>query len=186
MRRRRFLAGLATAPALSFAGCVSDETGDVPASGRNCRSETADGGGTPTDEDTPTRTENTEADRPAATDTDGGSGVVGTGFEVGASECGQQREEATVSFDDRTVTVTGTVWGNDLTYTAALDSAAMDDGTLVVTVVARPDDEGGLGGQCITEIDYEATVTLDRAGPEAVRVCHRRGDETTTVATVER
>ena len=118
---------------------------------------------------------------PPTTDGDGGSSpALETSFAVSGTRCGNQVDEASVSFDDGKVTVEGTTWGNDACYTGRLDSATLDGGTLTVRVVAeRPRGEDVGCAQCISEIDYRATIGTP-SPPTKVVVVHR-GE---TVATV--
>lgn len=121
-----------------------------------------------------------QPDPPDDTPADDPDGVR-TSFTVAATRCGTQIDRATVAFGDGTVTVEGTTWGSDACYTGRLESVTLDDGTLTVRVVAeRPEDAGGCA-QCISEIDYRATVEVPST-PARVVVIHR-GETVATVTT---
>ncbi|QLH84868.1 hypothetical protein HZS54_00425 [Halosimplex pelagicum] len=110
-------------------------------------------------------------------------------FDVTDSGCGTQTDDASVAFDGdgATVTVTGTIWGNDACYTAALSDVRLDGDELTVVVGSMSDAGTDTAcAQCITEIDYEATVTLDGALPQTVTVVHGHGEEDTRVTSTTR
>jgi hypothetical protein len=205
-------------------GCLSDGSAGP---GADDGTDTDDPTSTPMptdDTDTPDESSDGTATDTPSDQTGTPDGVTSRSFEVTDSGCGQQTDDATVSFDDETVTVTGTVWGDDLTYTAKLASATYDGSELTVTVAterkqslgtespsgtdsggdeptettgtdAGGDQIGGtetgtpegiMGGQCIIEIDYEATVTVSGNRPVSVVVVHRHDDTETTVTDVTR
>lgn len=140
VRRRRLLGTTAGLAAAAVAGCV----GGQPAPG--------DGpDGTPPSNGTP-------AGLPSS-------------FSVTSVRCGEQVNRAEVTVEGGTVTVDGTTWGNDACYVGRLHSATLDGGTLTVRVVtesAADDDESC--AQCITEIEYRATVDVPEAPGEVVVV----------------
>lgn len=145
---------------------------------------TDDPSATPSDspEDTASETPDSE---PSATP----SGVADSSLAVTDRGCGTETDEASVAFDANggTVTVTGTTWGNDTCHTAVLSDVRLDDGTLTVVVGSESDAATDTAcGQCITEIDYEATVELDSALPREVAVVHRHGGEDTRVTSTTR
>ncbi|MFB6250856.1 MAG: hypothetical protein ABEI27_04065 [Halobellus sp.] len=170
MERRHVLRGFAGASVLWLTGCLATE----PDAGTDADTDTT----MPDDTDTPTGTPTDDAE-PSVTD---------RSLTVTDSGCGQVRDEATVSFDESagTVTVTGTVWGNDLAYVARLASVSYEDGTLTVTVASERSSETAVAGDCISEISYEATVAVAGGLPGTVEVVHVHGDERTTAATVDR
>ena len=163
MHRRRLIwatGGLAT---IALAGCAGGGAGSGGSDGDGGDGSGGDGsGGSPGDGD-------------------GQSGTPDTSFSVGATRCGTQTNEAEVTFGDGTVTVEGTTWGNDACYTARLDSAAIAGGTLTVAVVTESTaGEDEACAQCITEIEYRATVGT-ASTPGEVVVTH--DGETVTTAT---
>lgn len=141
MRRRRIIRAVGAVGAGALAGCVGGQP--APGDGSN---------GTPPSTGTPAG--------------------PSTSFTVRSVQCGEQVNRAEVTVEGNTVTVDGTAWGNDACYVGRLDSASLDGGTLTVGVVtesAAADDESC--AQCITEIDYLATVDVSEP-PEEVVVTH--------------
>lgn len=215
MKRRTLLRGLSAAGALAATGCLSDESASQPTttdeptptdspastddestdtespedtqsdgSGDTVTEPDPDGSATPSDAPTDTASETSDSE-PSATP----SGIADASLSVTGSECGAQTDEASVAFDENggTVTVTGTIWGNDACYTATLADVRLDGGTLTVTVAAEPDaGTDTMCAECITEIDYETTVALDTALPGTVTVVHERDGEDTKVTSVSR
>ena len=180
MRRRPLLRGLAAGALTLTAGCLADDANtptDVPTDAdgsTDTRSDTPDDRGTESPDGTPGTTP--IPDR-----------VTDESLSVTASECGGQVDDASVSVGDSEVTVTGTIWGNDACYTAVLADARVESDTLVVVVGSER--EGGtdrMCTQCITEIDYEATVAFVGDPFEGVEVRHDHGDGGSTVATADR
>lgn len=113
--------------------------------------------------------------------------VAGTDFTVTNAQPGNEVNEASVSFEDDAVVVTGTIAGADSCKTAHLKEAELSDGSLAVTVATkdRPD-AGDVCSQVITEISYEATVTIEGPLPAGVTVVHESMGETREVASAER
>lgn len=195
MNRRTLLRGLAGAAVLSLGGCTARDDGnggpgDTPAP-RPTESPTPASETTvsPTDPTVTGTPPPTDAETPTTTPTPAAPGAVtGRSFSVGGVDCGQQRDGASVSWDrpDSTVTVTGTIWGRDTCSTAELAGVSLEDDTLTVTVRATRRASAGettACGQCIVEIDYEATVSFDRGLPGEVVVVHQHGDDTERVVT---
>ncbi|WP_123536220.1 hypothetical protein [Halosimplex salinum] len=207
MKRRTLLRGLSAAGAFAVTGCLSDGSGGEPTetdtpeptSEPTDSAEPADtqhdapddtvtepGDGSDTPSDAPTDTPSgTPASDPSTTP----SGVADESLTVLDSGCGSQTDAAEVVFDGDagTVTVTGTIWGNDACYTAVLSDVRVDGDSLTVVVAAESDagtDEAC--AECITEIGYEATITVDDALPGEVTVVHRHGGEDTRVTSTER
>lgn len=203
--KRRTLLRAAAGGALGLAGCLSDGAGGEPvetddptgATDTDTPTDTdrpadtvsepgGDGSDTPsgTPSDTPPGTATgTPDDEPSATP----SGVADTGLKVTDSGCGTQTDEASVAFDEGTVTVTGTIWGSDACYTAVLSDVSLDGGALTVVVAAERDaDEDTACADCIAEVDYQATVTFDGGLPAEVTVVHRHGGEDSKVTSTTR
>ncbi|WP_436923223.1 hypothetical protein [Halosimplex amylolyticum] len=204
MKRRTLLRGLSAAGALAATGCLSDGPGAQPTetdeptgtpepTDADTQSDThgdtvtepdPDGSDTPSDAPTDTVSETPDSE-PSTTP----SGIADESFSVTGNDCGSQTDEASVSFDEGSgsVTVTGTIWGNDACYTAVLSDVRLDGGSLTVVVAAESDaDTDTACAECITEIDYEATIALDAALPETVTVVHEHGGEDTRVTSADR
>ncbi|WP_436908061.1 hypothetical protein [Halosimplex marinum] len=145
---------------------------------------TDDPSATPSDAPAETASETPDGE-PSATP----GGVADSSLEVTDSGCGTQADEASVDFDgsDGTVTVTGTIWGSDACYTAVLSDVRLD-GDAATVVVGSESDAGTdtMCAQCITEIDYEATVAFDGALPREVTVVHAHDGEDTRVTSTTR
>lgn len=102
-------------------------------------------------------------------------------FEVRTIEyVGTPTERASVTFEDRTVTVTGAISGSNSCYTARLNRVTIEDHTLVVQVESfedAGDDEGCRSA--IVEIKYRITVKSTNRLPQSVRVEHNSDHVTT-------
>lgn len=117
------------------------------------------------------------------TETTAVSPVVATrDFEVTRQECGTEVNTARVEAGDEQVTVTGTITGSDACKTAELKTASVEKGTLRVVVAAVNRADAGACAQCLSEIDYEATVSFEGGTPESVVVVHESIGEPRTVA----
>ena len=113
------------------------------------------------------------------------AGVSDSSFTVRDAGCGDGGDDASVRVDDATVTVSGTVTVADGCRTAELADARRSDGELRV-VVASVEREGVQQCvQCLTEVVYDASVTLSAGRPERVVVVHESLGERREVAAVE-
>lgn len=154
MKRRDLLTLFGAAISSSVAGCLG---GGNPIDGTNETTDTT----TTTSTDTTTGTTDTDAM------------IRDTSFEVETIEQQSQDENAVVSVDGQTVTVTGTIWGRNGCYTARLGDVGFTDGTLVVAIESyedRDDDEACT--EANVYIDYTATIELDTEPPGEIRVTH--------------
>ena len=148
MQRRRLLQVTGALAAIGLAGCLGGGPGSPDEGTDGPTDMPADGGG-------------------------GSPGTRDTSFEVVTTRCGTQANEAEVTFGDGQVTVEGTTWGNDACYTARPESVSRDGGTLTLRVAAeRPESEDRGCAQCISEIEYRATVQTTST-PDEVVVIHR-------------
>lgn len=162
MERRALLRAAGAASAGLFAGCTGVET---------------DPGGSPSDDRTESPTTSTSPSAsPSPTVTE--PTLESKNLEVRSVECGtgENRADASVSpTGEQTpgedgsppthvVTVTGTIDGSNTCHTARLAAvdAKPDADTLRVEVESHvPDsEETPVCGECIVDIDYEATVEL--------------------------
>lgn len=207
MNRRTLLRTLSAAGALAVAGCLSEGPGSQPADTDTDDSTPTDepaatptdepgstitapgdGTGTPTDSPTDVHTD-TLSETPDSDPSATPSGVASQSLTVSGSECGTQDEAASVAFDrdGGTVTVTGTIWGNDSCYTAVLSAVRLEGASLTAVVASESDaDPDTACAECITQIQYEATVQLDSALPEDVSVVHEHGDEQSEITSTTR
>ncbi|MEF8841333.1 MAG: hypothetical protein V5A62_06860 [Haloarculaceae archaeon] len=102
-----------------------------------------------------------------------GSSVRDTSFEVLDVRSSSEDETTSVTFEDGTITVSGTIGGNNGCYTARLADATVGDGTLTVSVESYEDaGEGRDCTQALVVIEYRATVTTDGNPPASVTVEH--------------
>lgn len=102
-----------------------------------------------------------------------GSSVRDTSFEVLEVRSSGEEERASVAFEDGSITVTGTIGGNNGCYTARLADATIGDGALTVSVESYEDaGEGRDCTQALVVIEYRATVTTDGTPPASVTVEH--------------
>jgi hypothetical protein len=110
---------------------------------------------------------------------DGRPIVTGTRFDV-LDERGSGERQASVTFDDGAVIVTGIVRGDNGCYTARLGAAVVDDGRLVVDIESYEDAPGSSGCTgALVFLEYEAVVELRNGPPASVRVEHD-GERVTT------
>lgn len=103
-------------------------------------------------------------------------------FEVTKRGCGNEVDEATVSFRGDVV-VTGTITGSDACKTARLVTAEVRDGAFHVLVGTTDESGADVCAQCLTEIDYEAGFEFEGELPEKVVVEHESLGGRRTVAT---
>jgi hypothetical protein len=112
--------------------------------------------------------------------------VVERRLAVEERSCGAAVDEGTIAFENGEIGVTGTITGSDGCATAALETAAYDRAAnrLRIVVVTEDDSEPGtVCAQCLTEIDYEATVSFGNGVPETVVLVHRGTTGETRVET---
>ena len=105
--------------------------------------------------------------------------VTDAELQVAGIDPGDQVDDATVSAEDGTVTVEGTIWGPDGCATAELERADYDadsDELTVAVATARRGDVGDVCTQAIVEIEYRVTVSVEGAVPGTVVVTHDHGD----------
>lgn len=121
-----------------------------------------------------------------------GPDVTSSTFEWDEGQCGTGHD-ATVTFADEHVTVSGRVQAPTPCYELELSGVELRDGgefggsngTLVVTVATT----GKVSDACVAcvgSVPYEASVAFDHAYPETVRVVHVGEDDRRTVVETER
>ncbi|UWG52052.1 Uncharacterized protein AArcCO_2774 [Halalkaliarchaeum sp. AArc-CO] len=166
MNRRSLLATAAAAIAGGGAGCLDTGGSDEPPD-----EDRTDAGGTDVT-DTPT-----DGGTPDDGDGDDVAGVRETRFDVLGSAF-EFEEAATVRFEAETVTVSGTIPGDNTCYVAKLESVTLkngtlENGTLVVNVESYEDaGEDEACGEAPIGIDYETVVVFEDELPSAVTVEH--------------
>ncbi|MCT9095261.1 hypothetical protein [Haloarchaeobius sp. HME9146] len=165
MKRRALLkrtAALAATGAL--AGCVGDDSlGGVD---EETETKTDTPTGTPTAEPTP------KLESQSIETTDTGCGSEGN---------------ASVSFGDAAVDVTGSVVASTPCHVAVMQDATFDteSKTLTVTVGVKEDGSDACM-ECIGVVEYAATLGFADGLPETVEVVHASQGKTTTVTTTSR
>lgn len=143
MNRRALLAATA-ATTTSFTGCLTESVGDQPEE----REQTPP-------EESPRSPE-----------------IVDYTFGVRHVECDHPESDYDVSRSDGQVSVIGSLRGSTTCGTASLDGIEYDADADELGLVVRShveEIEGGCG-DCIVEIEYEATVSFDYGEPGAVNV----------------
>lgn len=123
----------------------------------------------------------------------GGSGVGGDGgadgppalgeqsLSVTGGECGSGQDDASASFGDGHVEVTGTISARDRCRGARLASAEYDADADRLSVTVETEKVADVCAQCISDVQYEASFSFDGGLPGAVAVSHASRGETRTV-----
>ena len=99
--------------------------------------------------------------------------------------CGSPTDEGTIGFENDRITLTGTITGKDGCATAVLEDVTDDRAADRLRVLVATETESGGGAictQCLTEIDYEASVALENGTPGTVVLIHRGTTGETRVA----
>jgi len=181
MDRRALLCGGVSLVVGALAGCLgrggegsggegsggeNGTDGDAPP---NSPDPSATPGQSPTPDSSPTAT-------PTPTDATDRSTIRDRSFAVRDVSCGADRDAAAASADGADVTVTGTIPGSDTCHTARLADVTYRgrDRRLRIGLESYVPEstETPVCGQCIVEIDYEATFTFEGDRPETVVVVH--------------
>lgn len=181
MRRRDILrrTGAAVGAGL-LAGCL-DRAGNLP--GGSAPDDGNESSGNPdngSSDDGPD--DGTTTERPSVSD---------RSIEVVDAGCGNEIDgTASVEFDRAgdAVVVTGTINGRNACEKPRLEAVdlAAESRELSVTVGTKKGDDAMGCAECITEIEYRATLSFDGSLPESVKVVHKSLGETTTVTTASR
>lgn len=96
------------------------------------------------------------------------------------TDCSTGDETADATIDDDTLTVEGVIGAPDPCHAAEVVDLVHEDGELTVVVdVESTLDEGEMCQQCLGAVRYEASIDLDGAELERVRVDHESGDRHT-------
>lgn len=209
MNRRRLLASSGTIAGSLLAGCFGEE--DSPGSNAETRTETTTTSTAtpsptstqrPTTEsnpspangatDSPASTRSTTAGQPTGGSTTRSQTSTGTSalrtrrLTVTDRACGNPTDEGAIGFENGRVTLTGTITGSDGCATAVLGDVTYDraaDRLRVVITTGKDSGGGAICTQCLTEIDYEASVALENGTPVTVVLVHRGTTGETRVAT---
>ncbi|MEF8840897.1 MAG: hypothetical protein V5A62_04635 [Haloarculaceae archaeon] len=160
--KRRTVIRLAAASLAGLAGCVSAGDGSAPGS-----TETP----VPAESSTPP---STEPPTSSPTPTPDPPRIVDRSFEVIGRECGTGEGGAHTTLDASWVVIEATAVGSNGCATARLGEASYDpeaDTLSAVVEVYQPDDATACT-QCLTDIDYRASVGFEGGTPGSVRVVH--------------
>jgi len=196
MRRRTFLTVTASATALTaVAGCTQNgdrgttESTDTDGSADNPGSQP--GGTNTTDADETTRRETEigtiedgSSDSSGGTDQSWGSSGEMNGvpfsFSSQSPECGEGNDDVDISFDDDAgeIVLDGVIRGSDLCKRARLESVEHDESAdklrVEIGTVDREQCQDGdmAAGQCLVDIEYEATFSFEGEIPSEASVNH--------------
>lgn len=153
MNRRTLLASIGGAlTGATLPGCLG--AGNPPA-------------GTPTPTPTGPTTTPTPTSPPPATDT------LTADFSVRSRNCGTGDHQAAVTRTGDTVTVDGVIRGSDTCDTGELDTVRFKAGTLTVAVITVKEGDDTTGcAQCLTDIDYTASIEVGHRTVEEIAVTH--------------
>ena len=113
--------------------------------------------------------------------------IVDRQLSVADRSCGTVTDEGTITIENGRVVAGGTITGSDACTTAVLDEATYDRDANRLRIVVATETErktGAVCAQCLTEIDYEATVGFEGAVPATVVLVHRGTAGETRVETV--
>ena len=113
--------------------------------------------------------------------------IVDRQLSVADRSCGTVTDEGTIAIENGRVVAGGTITGSDACTTAVLDEATYDRDANRLRIVVATETErktGAVCAQCLTEIDYEATVGFEGAVPATVVLVHRGTAGETRVETV--
>lgn len=163
----------------SFTGCLEnrepmDDSAD--SEGDTTSTDSTDGGDQRTDDKS---TDDSHTDRNPTSDTDG---VHETQFEVLGSDF-DFKVSASVTFENDSVTVSGTIQGYNTCYTARLDETTIENRMLTVNIDSYEDSDENEGcGLSLIGIKYKGTVEFDGDLPTEVTVKHNGKHVTTEQA----
>lgn len=205
MNRRNLLAGTAAALAsVAVVGCL--DRGGSGANGSTTATPTPNANGATTGENTrtlrsgtterPTASRSTEPSTPSPSPTTRDEtpsvspaepAVLERTIEVRSRECGSTVNEVTIAFEHERISVEGRITGEDGCATAVLEETTYDreaDTLRIVVTTERETDDQTACTQCLTEIEYVATVAVGNGPPGTVIVVHRgaTGEEEVTRA----
>ncbi len=188
MQRRDILkrAGAATTVGI-LAGCLSRDGGSPGGSGSESTNTTTTTT-TTTADGTTTEEMTTKTGMETTTSTgDGESNLKNGTVKVLSSNCGTPENEASVEVKDSRMVITGTIGGSDSCAIPYLKSTKTDakTGTYMVTVGTKKK-SGTVGcSECLTKIEYRATLTFAGSVPKSVKVTHESMGKSKVVANTD-
>ncbi len=110
---------------------------------------------------------------------------VGRTFTAFRGSCGPT-DDASVSFADELVEVSGSIRVPDPCYVARLADVSIADADTLRVTVAATEPNGGVCVQCVGTVEYAADLRFRDSVPGTVEVVHRRDGESAVVATATR
>lgn len=184
MNRRMFLETVVGSVAVVSSGCLAQRSSTdadeqnsdtTPATEENATSENGANGENSTNE---RDAGNTGDGNPAKSEPGSKPTLVKRSFNIVSGVCGKGKSETRVSFDGRSVRVTGTISGQNSCYTAELKNATLEGDTLTVNVRSFEKDTNELCSMCLKEIEYDTTCTFENGLPKRVVVTHNSSQVT--------
>ncbi|MCH7662028.1 MAG: hypothetical protein IH933_16115 [Euryarchaeota archaeon] len=97
---------------------------------------------------------------------------IETSFEVHSVDCGSGEDHAEVTVENDTVVVDGVIRGENGCYSADLSAASIDEDRLRIEVESHEDTDEELCTQCLTDVVYEAAITISDEYPSRIVVEH--------------
>jgi hypothetical protein len=143
----------------------------------------ARGAGRDTETDETTTSETTTSE--TATEIGCPPEVVGETFTAFRGACGSA-DDASVTFADGTVAVSGSIRVPNPCYGARLADVSIPDADTLRVTVAATDPSGGVCVQCVGSVEYAADLRFRDRVPETVEVVHRRDGQSAVVTTATR
>jgi hypothetical protein len=86
---------------------------------------------------------------------------IETNFETIATDCGTGENRAEITTDGKTVLIEGVIDGRNGCYSAELSRTSIDDDQLRIEVESYDNSEDELCTQCLTDVVYEARISID-------------------------
>ncbi|MFB6299590.1 MAG: hypothetical protein ABEH65_04950 [Halobacteriales archaeon] len=116
-----------------------------------------------------------------STDDDVTTPSLGSTFEIlDVTSTGTTDGSASVTFENQTIIVTGTILGSNSCYTARLGTVTIENGTLLVRIESYEDADENKGcREVIIGINYEVNIEINGDPPSAVTVDHNDEHVTT-------
>lgn len=152
------------------------ETIEIPRSQFDCNDSTTEVAVT-ADGQVKSETVTTEAECPPE--------VTDRTFTAIGGSCGAA-SEASVSFADESVRISGKIRTPNPCYGAELAGVSVPSPDTLRVVVATTEPTAAVCAQCVASVRYEADLGFRDSIPQTVEVVHERGDQTETIATVTR
>lgn len=183
MNRRTFLGTVVGSVAVVSSGCLAQRS-NTDAAGQNGDTTPATGENATRENGTNERDAgNTGDGNPAKSEPGSNPTLIKRSFNIVSSVCGKGKSETRVSFDGRSVRVTGTISGQNSCYTAKLKNATLEGETLTVNVQSFQKDTNELCSMCLKEIKYDAMCTFENELPKRVVVIHNDSHVTSETRT---